>query len=163
MEKKSYGGRYPSAGRLLIDRGLSSIPRQTLREDISWAEGIDITYNLKGMTPVRFRQFSETLLLLAYQEMSRYAEYKWKFARFEVKLGRLKKGRDLPDIATFQSSMHDEAEIAVYGPGYEVPQKIFLQDKVSDILDMVKRYPGKVSKQNPYKVLKLVICIREKR
>lgn len=163
MDRKTYGGKYPTAATLLINQGMTSIPRQVKRDELGWADGIDIIYALKGMTPVNFREFSDSLLLLAYQEMMRYEEYKWKFARFEVKLGRLKKGRDLPDIASFQSSMHDEPEIAVYGPGYEVPNRIFLKDKVEDILEIVKRYPGKVSKQSPYRVLKLIIYIREPR
>ncbi len=163
MEKKPYRGRYPTAAMLLINEGITSAPRQVSREDINWADGIDITYTLKGLTPVKFREYSDSLLLLAYQEMMRYQEYKWKFARFDVKLGRLKKGRDLPEIASFPCAMHDEPEIAVYGPGYDVPQRHFLKDKVEDILGIVQRYPGKVSKQAPYKVVKLVISIREPR
>lgn len=161
MNKKPYVGKYPTAAKLLMSEGVTSMPRQTKRDDLRWAEGIDITYTLKGLTPVKFREYSDSLLLLAYQEMMRYNEYKWKYARFEVKLGRLKKGRDLPEIASFQCSMHDEPEIAVYGPEYEVPTRPFLKNKVEDILDIVKRYPGKVSKQSPYKVIKLVIYIRE--
>ena len=162
MDKKLYGGKYPSAANLLIEQGITSAPRQT-KVELVWAQGVEITYTLRNLTPANFREYSDQLLLLAYQEMMRYNEYKWKSAAFEVKLGRLKKGRDLPEIATFKCAMHDEPEIAVYGPGYEVPQKFFLQDKVADILDIVKRYPGKVSKQNPYKVVKLVISIREPR
>lgn len=163
MEKKPWGGRYPSAARYLMDQDVTSIPRQVKRIDLNWAEGVDIIYTLRGLTPANFRAYSDSLLLLAYQEAMRYDEYKWKFARFEVKLGRLKKGRDLPEIASFQCAMHDEPEIMVYGPGYEVPQKHFLYHKVLDILDIVKRYLGKVSKQNPYRVTKLVISIREPR
>jgi len=57
--------------------------------------------------------------------------------------------------------MHDEPEIAVYGPGYEVPQRHFLYHKVEDILDITKRYTGKVSTQNPFRVIRLVISIRQ--
>ena len=163
MDKISYKGKYPSAARYLIDLEVTSIPRQVERNDLAWAEGVDITYTLKGLTPANFRKHSDSLLLLAYQEMMRYDKYKWKFARFDVKLGRLKKGRDLPEIASFQSAMHDDPEIAIYGPGYDVPQRHFLKDKVEDVLDIVKRYLGKVSKQNPYRVVKLVVSIREPR
>ena len=159
MEKKPYKGKYPSAANFLIEEGVTSAPRQVTKT-FTWSDGIDITYNLKGLTPVNFRQYADSILLLAYQEAMRYDEYKWSFAKLEVKLGRLKKGKDLPDIASFQSAMHDEPSIMVYGPGYEVPQKHFLKDKVEDILDIVKRYIGKVSKQKPYRVIKLVISIR---
>ena len=161
MEKKPWGGHYPSAARYLIESDVTSIPRQVKRDDLNWAEGVDIIYTLRGLTPVNFRTYSDSLLLLAYQEMMRYQEYKWKFARLDVRLGRLPKGKDLPEIASFQSAMHDDPEIAVYGPGYEVPQRHFLKDKAVDILDIVKRYLGKINKQNPYRVVKLVISIRE--
>lgn len=160
MEKIPYKGKYPSAARSLIDAGIASTPRQ-VGTTLRWAEGIDISYTLHGLTPANFREYSDSLLLLAYQEMMRYNESKWKFAGFEVKLGRLGKGKDLPEVATFQCAMHDEPEVGVYGPGYEVPQRHFLYHKVKDILDIARRYTGKVSKQNPYKVVKLVISIRE--
>ena len=163
MEKKPYKGRYPAAANLLIEQGVSSAPRQVKKTDMRWAEGVDIIYSLKNLTPVNFRGFSDSLLLLTYQEMMRYNEYTWKFAKFEVKLGRLRKGRDLPEIASFQCGMHDDPEIAVYGPEYEVPQRTFLINKVEDILEILKRYLGKISKQNPYRVIKLIISIREPR
>lgn len=163
MEKKIYKGRYPAAANLLISEGVASAPRQIKRDDMIWAEGVDIIYNLKDLTPVNFREYSDSLLLLAYQEMMRYNEFTWKYARFEVRLGRLKKGRDLPEIASFQCGMHDDPEIAVYGPEYEVPHRTFLKNKVEDILDILKRYVGKISKQSPYKVIKLIISIREPR
>jgi len=162
MEKKLYQGRYPSVARHLMDIGVTSIPKQ-VKKEFNWAEGIDITYTLRDMTPVNFRKYADQFLLLAYQEMMRYDEWKWKYAKFDVKLGRLKKGRDLPDIASFQSAMHDEPEIAVSGPGYEVEQRHFLYHKVEDILDITKRYTGKVRTQNPFKVIRLVISIREPR
>ena len=110
-----------------------------------------------------FAKYADTFLLLVQQEATRYNEYKWKFAGFEVKLGRLPKGKDIKDMVTFQSAMHDDPEIMVYGPGYEVPQKFFLVDKVKDIVDIAKRYPGKLRKQIPYRVVKLFISIREPR
>ena len=163
MEKIPYKGHYPSAARFLMEEDITSIPRQRKLDTLDWAEGIDIVYSLRGLTPANFQKYSDHLLLLAYQEAMRYRSYKWKFARFDVKLGRLKKGRDLPEIASFPAAMHDDPEVLVYGPGYEVPQRFFLYHKVEDILDITKRYMGKVSKQNPYKVVKLIISIREPR
>lgn len=160
MQKIVYGGHYPSAARHLIEEDIASTPRQQPKS-FKWAEGMDIVYTLRNLTPVNFQKYSDTLLLLAYQEAMRYNKYKWKFARFEVRLGRLAKGRDLPEIASFQCAMHDEPDTMVYGPGYEVPQRHFLYHKVEDILDIVKRYLGKVSKQNPYRVVKLIISIRD--
>ncbi len=163
MEKIQYAGHYPSAARYLIEQGVTATPRQKDR-DFHMTEGIDIVYTLHGLTPANFKQYSDTLLLLAYQEAERYKKIaQYKFAKFEVKLGRLKKGRDLPDIQTYQAAMNDSADLMVYGPDYKVPQKYFLKDKVSDILDITKRYSGKVNKQTPYKVIALVICLRNKK
>ena len=161
MDKIPYKGKYPSAANYLMHQGIASIPKQTDRNDLKWADGIDISYKLRDLTPVNFREYSDSLLLLAYQEAMRYDDKKFKFARFEVRLGRLKKGRDLPEIASFQCAMHDDPDIMVHGPGYEVPQRHFLYHKVQDILEIAKRYLGKVNKQNPYKVMELVISIRE--
>jgi len=163
MEKIPYKGHYPSAARFLMEEDITSIPRQRKLDILDWAEGIDIVYSLRRLTPANFKKYSDHLLLLAYQEAMRYRSSKWKFAKFEVRLGRLKKGRDLPEIASFPAAMHDDPEILVYGPGYEVPQRFFLYHKCEDILDITRRYLGKVSKQNPYKVVKLIISIREPR
>lgn len=163
MEKIPYGGKYPSTATYLIREGVLNPPRQ---KSIfrTWASGIDITYILKNMTPTNFARYSDALLLLTLQECERYKTSKWKFASFEARLGRLGKGKDLPEVASFQAAMHDNPRIMIYGEqelGYEVPQKYFLIDKVKDILDIARRYKGKVSQQNPYKVIKLIISIRE--
>ena len=160
MEKKPYHGKYPSAANELIRNGFATTPRQLIPE-IKWAEGIDITYTLKNLTPANFQKAADILLLLAYQEAMRYDEAKMKFAKFDVRLGKLKKGRDLPDEVTFQAHMHADSDIMVYGPGYDVPQEVFLYQKVNAILDIAKRYGDRVNKQAPYKVVRLTICIRE--
>lgn len=159
-------GGYPSAAAILIEKGYISAPQQEIRDDIRWATGVDIVYKLKNMTPARFKEASPYLLTLAEQEAQRYKDFKWKFAGFDVKLGRLKKGRDLPEIATFMAAMHEDPAIMVWGEevlGYEVPQKYFLNNKVDDIIDIAKRYTDKVDKQTPYVVTRLFISIRQPR
>lgn len=165
LRKKAYRGVYPSAARYLISEGVTSTPRQFERE-IHWARGVDIIYTLHGMTPANFAKYSDSLLLLAYQEAKRYDEFGYKFMGFDVRLGRSRKGRDLQEVITFQSAMNPNAGVAVYGEeelGYPVPQKYFLVNKVRDILDLAKRYPEKLMKQAPYRVLRLFISIRERR
>ena len=160
MEKIPYKYHYPSAARMLIEEGICSPPRQHSKT-LGWADGIDIIYTL-NMKPAEFAKYADTLLLLAYQEAMRYNNIgRWKFAGFEVKLGRLPKGKDLPDIQTYQAAMHDDPEIMVYGPGYEVPQRYFLKDKVADILDIAKRYQGKIKTQSPFRIIRLFISIRQ--
>lgn len=165
IRKKPYAGHYPSAARYLIEEGICATPRQYEKE-FHWAEGINIVYTLYGMTPANFRKYSDTLLLLAYQEGMRYNEYGYKFAGFDVRLGRSRKGKDLQEIVTFQAAMNKDPDVMVYGEGalgYTVPQTYFLTNKVEDILDLAKRYPDQLNKQAPYKVLRLFICIRERR
>jgi len=162
--KKPYGNSYPSAAQFLIREGVCSIPIQKERTDIAWAWGLDIIYKLKNMTPANFFKYSDQLLLLAFQEAERYKEYKWRFAGFEVEIGKLKKGKGIPDINTFSAAMHWDSEIMVYGEqalGYQVPQKYFLNQKVKDILDIAKRYEDRVDKQNPYIVREMWISVRE--
>ena len=160
VKKIPYGGKYPSAARYLMEEEVSGPPRQYERVFQRYT-GVDIVYNLHGLTPVNFMKYADSLLLLAFQEATRNQATRWKFAGFDVRLGRLKKGKDLPEISTFQSAMHTDPDTMVYGPGYEVPQRHFLYHKVEDILDMVNRYPTKVSKQKPYRVIRLFISIRE--
>lgn len=163
MKKIPYQATYPSAARYLIDEDITSTPRQ-YDKDFKSTEGIDIVYTLRNLTPVNFRKYSDQLLLLAYQEAKRYDKVaKYKFARFEVRIGRLKKGRDLPDIASFQAAMNDDPDVMIYGPGYDTPQHYFLKDRVNDILDITRRYMGKISRQAPYKVVSLVISLRNKK
>ena len=158
--KKSYQGKYPSAGQFLVNEGLASLPRQKER-DLTYTSGIDISYTLHSMTPANFKKYSDYILLLALQEAKRYDEYRWKFASLDVRLGRLKKGRDLPEVVTFQTAMNPDSDIMVYGPGYEIPQRHFLIHKIEDILDIVNRYADRVSRQTPFRVVRLTISIRE--
>ncbi len=163
MQKIPYKGQYPSAARYLIQEGVTATPRQITRE-LRWADGVDIVYTLRDMTPANFRKYADSLLLLAYQEAMRYnTTGRWKFAAFDARLGRLKKGRDLPEIITFQAHMHDDPDIMVYGPGYEVPNKVFLKDQVEKVVDIVRRYSDRINKQAPFKVIRLTISIREPR
>ena len=162
IDRIPYRGKYPSAARALMDEGITSIPRQYVRE-LRKMDGIDIVYKLRRLTPANFNRYSDTLLLLAYQEGMRYDHIRWKFFSFDVKLGRLKKGRDLPEVVSFTAAMHPNPEIGVYGPGYEVPQRHFLYNKVEDITEIAKRYADKVSKQTPFRVVELRISIREEK
>lgn len=161
--KKPYD-KYPSAATYLIQEGVCGIPSQTERKDLGWAWGLDIKYKLKNMTPAKFNKYSDQLLLLAFQEAMRYQDYKWKFAGFEVEVGRLQKGKGIPNINTFQASMHWDPEIMIWGEqalGYQTPQKYYLNEKVKDIIDIARRYGDEVDKQKPYIVKELFISIRQ--
>lgn len=163
MPIRRYRGRYPRATNDLYKLGLlRQMPVQkevTLFRD----HGINISYRLKGVTPEKFRKVAHLLLEAAEAEATRYPEFRWKFARFEVQLERTSKGRkSLPLTQTYTAGKHTDAEIMVWGIAGGVPGEItnFLIDKVEDILDIPIRYIGRVRKQRPYKVIELEICVR---
>lgn len=162
LDIKPYKGKYPSAAQVLIEAGVVLPPRQNYR-DLTWASGIDIVYQLRGMTPPNFRASADSLLMLALQEGERYKEAQYKFARFEVVLSKKASGSRMPENLTFQASMHHDTSSMVFGPGYEVPTHDTLSDKVNDILDITNRYPGKLDVQRPYRVYRLVISIRTRK
>jgi len=164
LKIKKYGGQYPKLVEELLRLGvLSGNPTQLDRSDLEYDDGIDINYKLKGMTPAKFREFSNYLLLLAEEEANRYQDEKWKFAKFEVALSRTARGRKmiLPR-RTYSSAKYPDAELMVWGPGYEPPNRKPLRSRVDEILNIPDSpSPGPyVTKQRPYRVLTMTICIR---
>lgn len=167
-----YKGKLPEATDVLLEQGaLSGRPTQKERQDLMYDEGIDITYTLQGMTPAKFRQFSDALLLAAFQEAERYKEEKYRFAKFEVRLNRTAKGRKtgIAPTRVYTAAKHTDSDVMVYGEealGYTLPEEYkkrpFLINKVEEILDIPDSpSPGPyVQKQRPYKVLSMTICIR---
>ena len=156
-----YKGHYPQPTRDLYELGvLKGYPSQktiALFRDY----GVNITYRFKKLTPEKFKLVSNLLLEVAKEEADRYPEYKWRFARIEVKLSRTAKGRkSLPNTQTYTASKHTDSQIMVYGPGYEIEEKIFLIDQVEKILDIPTRYLGRVNKQRPYVVTHMTIALR---
>lgn len=172
MDIKPYKGKYDPIAKLLYQRGLlHKYPDQIQREDLKYDDGIDIVYRFKGMTPKKFEEYSDALMLLACNEATRYNEHKWKFARINVELNRTAKGRKtIQPTREFTAGKHEDPDIMVYGEqalGYELPEeaksKPFLTNRIQDIIDIVETVSpeGTVKRQNPYKVLTLTICIRE--
>jgi len=166
-----YRGHYPSATQYLMDEDVLTSVRQFPRTfHHSWAKGgVDIIYHLKGMNPKNFLKYRDTLLLAAFQEATRYKDvYTHIGAGFDVKL--IKKSKktnfgftDNPDnVVTFSAHMREigQLETMVYGPGYETPTPISLAEKADQIVDILRRYDDKVSKQRPFRVLRMVIWCR---
>jgi len=171
MKIKRYGPSRPAVVDLLLDRKiLRNPPVQTKRLDLEYDEGIDIVYDLKDLTPEKFFEYSEPLLLAAFTEAERYKEEKWKFAKFVVELNRTAKGRiTLNPRRDYIASKHTDADILVYGEralGYKLPEEVmkkpFLINKVREILDMPDTASpgGFLKKQRPYKVVGMIISIR---
>ena len=172
MKVKRYKGELTEAAVLLTEQGaLVGRPTQKERVDLLYDEGVDITFNLQGMTPSKFRRFSDLLLLAAFQEAERYKEEKYRFAKFEVKLNVTAKGRKtgVSPTRVYTAAKHTDSDIMVYGEealGYELPEEYkkrpFLINKVDEILDIPDSpSPGPyVQKQRPYVVQSLTVCIR---
>ena len=170
--------RYPAVTQLLHEQGLlEGWPTQVNRTDLEYDEGIDIIYRFRRMTPARFKEYSDALLLAAFTEADRYKEEKYKFGKFVVKLNRNDKGRKaIEPSRTYTCAKHTDAEVMVYGkealgytPTYfphggavEQEQRSFLINKVEDILQIPDTTsPGAyVDKQKPYTVASMTIGIR---
>jgi len=172
LDIKPYRREYSDVIKLLYQRGvLASYPKQVKRDDLQYAEGIDIIIPLVGMTPAKFKEYNSALLWVAYEEAKRYDEAPIKFARFDVQLNRTEKGRKTitKPVREYTARGHPDADVMVFGEealGYEVPEKMakpFLTNKVDEILAIAETYLKEyVLKQRPYKVIALIISIRRK-
>jgi len=171
MQIKRYSGKYPEVTNYLLERGaISGPPKQIKRVDLVYDEGIDIVYELREMTPAKFKEFADTLLLAAFTEAERYKDERYRFAKFVVRLNRTAKGRKtISPIREYTAAKHPDSNIMVYGEkalGYELPEEYkrrpFLINKVEDIIGIPESpSPGPyVVKQRPYKVLRLIISLR---
>lgn len=172
MKVRRYAGKIPEATQVLIEQGaLLGRPTQKERQDLLYDEGVDITYSLQGMTPAKFKQFSEALLLAAFQEAERYKDEKYRFAKFVVKLNRTAKGRKtgISPTRDYTAAKHTDSDVMVYGEealGYTLPEEYkkrpFLINKIDEILDIPDSpSPGPyVQKQRPYKVMSMIVSIR---
>ncbi len=161
MPIRRYRSRYPRATSDLYRLGL--LRQMPVQKEVRFLRdhGVNITYRLKGVTPEKFRSIAHLFLEAAFHEAERYPEYRWKFARFDVQLNRTAKGRkSLPLIQTYTAGKHVDSQIMVYGPGYETDDKIFLKDKVDEIVDIPARYLGRVKRQRPYNVVDMEVCLR---
>ena len=171
--------KYPGVTQMLFQQGvLESWPTQVNRVDLTYDEGVDIVYRFRRMTPARFKEYSDAVLLAAYTEADRYKDEKYKFGKFIVKLNRNEKGRKtaIGQIRSYVSAKETDAERMVYGaqalgytPTYtpkgstrEVEQRTYLINKVEDILGIPdSTSPGPyVDKQKPYTVQSMTISIR---
>ena len=170
MDVKPYRRKYPDVAKLLYkEKILSKYPHQVERIDLEYAEGVDIVYTLKNLSPARFSEVVDYLLLAAVTEANRYEEYRWKFAKFQVELSRTAKGKKKVGLVRdYVAAKHDDPDIMVYGEealGYTIPEgdrKPFLINKAKEILDIPNSSsPGAyVTKQSPYKVVTMVVSIR---
>lgn len=178
MDIIPYHRKYSETVKLLYQKGvLEGYPKQELRDDLQYAEGVDVVVNLRGMTPAKFREYAESLLWVAYEEARRYEGEPIIFAKFSVRLNRNEKGRKVisQPVREYTARGHSDPQILVFGKqalgyipthfvgGKEVELKASLSDKVDEILALTEVYiKDYLQKQRPYKVLSMSICIRRK-
>jgi len=178
VDIKPYHRKYSEVLKLLYQKGvLEGYPKQEKREDLRYAEGIDVTVNFKNMTPSKFKEYSESILWLAYEEAKRYKGEPIIFAKFVVKLFRNTKGRKVisQPVREYTARSHPDPEVLVFGKqalgytpthfvgGKEVELKAALNDKVDEILGLGEEYMKEyLQRQTPYKVIQLVISIRRR-
>lgn len=172
MDIRPYGRQFSEVVKMLYQDGvLVRYPEQIKRDDLETDAGVDIILTLKGLTPKKFSDYSQMLLMAAYQEAHRYEDEKYKFAKFEVAINRTAKGRKaMGPIRTYCAAKHSDSETMVFGEealGYTLPEEYkrrpFLINKIDEIIDIPDTTsPGAYTKkQNPYKVVRLIISIRE--
>jgi len=178
LEIKPYNKKFSEAVKLLYQKGvLDGYPKQVVRDDLRYAEGIDIVIDLKSMTPAKFKEYAETLLWVAYEEAKRYIGEPIIFAKFSVRLVRNEKGRKLisQPVREYTARSNPDPQVLVFGKqalgylpthfvgGKEVELKASLSDKVDEIIALTETYmKDYLQKQRPYKVLQMIICIRRK-
>lgn len=162
MDTKPYRGKYPGATEYLMQNNcLRNYPRQIKRDDLLWDEGIDIVYDFKTMTPEKFREHLDAILLAAATEARRYMEYKWKFVTMDVEIQPPKRKSE-PFIRTFTAAKNPDPDILVYGIEGVDLEGTSLQDKIKTILDLPNTPSGQDEEGNklPYKVKTMIISIR---
>lgn len=171
MDIKKYGGKRSEVINLLYRKGIiDGYPSQIDRSDLQYDDGVDIVIRFKNLTPKKLDEYADMILLAAFQEAERYKDVKYKFAKISVAINRTAKGRrTIEPVLTYTAAKHSDANVMVYGEealGYSIEEgekKPFLKNKIEEILDIADRYqPDKtVQKVKPFKVISLVIGIRE--
>lgn len=156
MRPKPYR-RLPSSTQLLLDRGyLRSAPRQDDRSDLIFADGVDIIYRFRDVTPSRFRAARDIILQAAADECKRYRELEYKFAMITTRLRpstRRPRG-SRPILKTYTAANQADGDIMVFGG--DDPSILSLTDRVEEILSIPDEYEGITS----YVVLQMIICVR---
>lgn len=171
MEIKPYNRKYLDVTKMLHKEGyITTYPKQIGRGDLETDDGVDIVYTFKNLTPNKFADVADFLLLAAFQEAERYQEYKYKFARIDVELNRNAKGRKtLGPVRSYTAAKNSDSEVMVYGEEVigplpeEYAKRPFLINKVEEIIDIANKesYLGSYTKkQSPYKVVRMIISVR---
>ena len=171
MDIKPYPKGEPTKqARNLFKMGvLKKYPTQKKRDDLKTTNGVDIIYDLKGVTPAVFKQIVDALLMAAYAEGERYKENAYKYAKFTVEMDLNIKGKKAGISTTrdYTSAKNQDTDTMIWGRDIDLPEgfkRPFLTDKAEEIIALLDSdSPGPyLDRRHPYKVTNLTICVREK-
>jgi hypothetical protein len=171
MDIKPYPKGEPTKqARNLFKMGvLKKYPIQKKRDDLKTTEGVDIIYDLKGVTPAVFKQIVDALLMAVQAEGERYKTNAYKYAKFTLELDLNIKGKKAGISTTrdYTSAKNSDTDTMIWGKDIDLPEGMkrpYLSDKAEEIIALLDSdSPGPyLDRRHPYKVTLLTICVREK-
>ena len=162
------GSQVNESVRLLLQDGVLLIrPRQVNRSDLSFSDGVDIIYDLKGMTPDKFGRYIDLLLAAAAYEANRYSDYEQFYGSFSVRLNTGSRRRAAENERNYTAAASSDIDTFIWGDGRDTPKELggegrSLSHKAEAILGMLQSgSPGAyVNQQSPYRVLRMIISVR---
>ncbi len=160
----------PRIREALDERIIGRLPYQEDRSDLVTTDGVDITFDLRSMTPSKFMRSIAQLLILAENESRRYSDVEFRYGRFMVELNSGGRRGNEKIRRAYTTSYFRDTDDMVYGSGNEEPVELggtgkSLSHKAEAIINMLETgSPGAyVNRQNPYRVLRMIISIRSER
>ena len=149
---------------------LRRLPYQQDMSELQTTDGVDIVYDLRNMVPSRFIHFVDQLLMAAVYECERYSELEFRYARWVVELNvsGQRRGQRQRVRRDYIAAMSRDTDTMVFGEPGSIATELggtgkSLADKAEAIINMLGTVsPGAyVSSQNPYKVLRMIISVRQ--
>ena len=158
---------HPVIRQLITEGAIRGAPRQVDRGELSSSDGVDIIFDLMRMTPDRFGRYVDQLLVAASYECSRYSEFDYFFAEWQVRLNTSGGRRAQENDRRYTAAMSADPDTMLWGDGRENPVELggrgrSLSHKAEAIINMNQTgSPGSyVNQQNPFRVTNLVISVR---
>jgi hypothetical protein len=162
------GSQVNESVRILLQDGvLMNRPRQVNRSDLSFSDGIDIIYDLKGMTPDKFGRYIDLLLSAASYEANRYSDYQQFHGSWTVRLNTGSRTRSAENERNYTAASSTDIDTFIWGDSRDTPKELggegkSLSHKGEAILGMLQSgSPGAyINQQSPYRVLRMIISVR---
>ena len=155
------------------ERVLRQRPAQADRTDLAGGDGVDVVYYFSNMGMAKFSRHIQNILDAARWECDRYSDITYKYAKFVVELYGAPSGRGRGrtrrrEVREYVAALQTDCDLMVYGNRNSIAVELggegrSLADKAEAILHMQETgSPGAwVDRQNPFKVLEMVVSMRE--